>query len=84
MSHESVRRYISVFNKKNGRHVKDLSFVGQPEIQLLHAMFSVGADDPMYDEYQIDEKISRQLTPFVREEFDFKNFECFLSCDSVP
>lgn len=83
MSHESVRRYISVFSKTDENHVRDLQFVQQPTLKVLRAVFSTGADDPMYDEYPIDARIADQLKSFIRDAFDFEHFEYFLSCDSL-
>ncbi|WP_144153247.1 hypothetical protein [Paraburkholderia sp. BCC1885] len=81
MSEEMVYRYISVFEKDGDAHVRDISFSSAPTLQLLQKIFLDGADDPMYDEYAIDAHKAFQLAPFIKEEFDLKRFEYFLSCD---
>ncbi|WP_156443178.1 hypothetical protein [Burkholderia sp. RF4-BP95] len=82
MSEENVYRYISVFEKDGDAHVRDISFSSAPTLNLLQKIFLDGADDPMCDEYAIDANKALQLAPFVKEEFDLKRFEYFLSCDS--
>ena len=81
MSDEKVYRYISVFEKAGEAHVKDLPFVNQPTLQMLHGIFAAADDDPMYDEYPIDARIALRLAPLVQEPFDLERFEYFLSCD---
>ncbi|NIF40282.1 hypothetical protein F3J14_05045 [Burkholderia sp. Tr-862] len=83
MSNERVLRYISVFERAGDAHVRDIHFSSQPLLHELQSIFSVGADDPMYDEYPIDATIASRLTSVVRERFDFERFEYFLSCDVV-
>ncbi|WGY71011.1 hypothetical protein KEC55_28840 [Burkholderia cepacia] len=82
MSEENIYRYISVFEKDGDAHVRDISFSSAPTLHLLQNIFLDGADDSMYDEYSIDANKAIQLAPFVKEEFDLKRFEYFLSCDS--
>lgn len=62
--------------------MRDILFSSAPSLDLLQKIFLGGADDPMYDEYAIDANKAFQLAPFVKEAFDLKRFEYFLSCDS--
>lgn len=61
MSGANVSPYIAVFEKQGEAHLRDLPFVHLPTFQMLRKIFSSDADDPMYDEYQIDARIANRL-----------------------
>jgi hypothetical protein len=78
----AVERLVSCFDKQTEELAKELPLRGIT-LRQLQEIFSVPADDPMYDSFLIEPQHAQQLQPFLSEPLDLEHCECFVDCDAI-
>ena len=78
----SVHRFISMFREKDELLEREIEFLIHPALTQLQEIFGMDEDNPMYDEFEIDPRIAKDLAQFTGHRFDFNKYSYFLSCTS--
>lgn len=82
-----TRRYISVFDNKTELLVSDIniSINADSKLKLLQTLFNERLENPMYDEYAINQSNFVKLEEILGQvfNFDFNQYSYALSCEAL-
>ncbi|MCB9024793.1 MAG: hypothetical protein H6625_00615 [Bdellovibrionaceae bacterium] len=73
-----LRRVVTVFNKTGDEAIVEEIELSDFDLILMQQLFSVRAENPMYDCYEITPDIGEQFRKRYGINFDFNKFIYFL------